>query len=350
MLSIFGIGETAQRVYQAMLQAPSSDLGELATRLGLTVETLTAELDSLGSLMLVEIDGAPGPHSRYHPVPPDQAIENLIAHEEERLRRMHEQVASARGEVGQFVETFVEGRVHRDDLGLVEQIDDPQVVRSRLYQLVRNARSSVRSLLPGDALPSEVIASSARLDSEILRRGLALRFIVSEASVAAPHWMEHLRSQVAQGAQVRLHPAPAYQVIIVDDDAVLLPRSDCAGAVLLHSTDLVAPVIALFQEVWQNATVLPAAAHSTEGDEITEARLRQIVALLAQGHKDATIARRMGLSERTVRRLVSAVIEALHAESRFQAGVEALRQGWVTVSPARAADTASPVPGPDASD
>ncbi|MDQ2847647.1 MAG: helix-turn-helix transcriptional regulator, partial [Actinomycetota bacterium] len=44
---------------------------------------------------------------------------------------------------------------------------------------------------------------------------------------------------------------------------------------------------------------------------------------------DGVAARRLGISERTMRRRVSAVMELLGATSRFDAGVKAARAGWI---------------------
>ena len=57
--------------------------------------------------------------------------------------------------------------------------------------------------------------------------------------------------------------------------------------------------------------------------------MREVVTLLARGLKDDAIARRLGVSVRTVRRLISATIDDLQADSRFQAGVVAVQRGWV---------------------
>ena len=50
---------------------------------------------------------------------------------------------------------------------------------------------------------------------------------------------------------------------------------------------------------------------------------------LAGGAKDEQIARALGLSLRTVRRRVAEILDELGADSRFQAGVEAVRRGWI---------------------
>ncbi|MFF5212658.1 hypothetical protein [Streptosporangium sp. NPDC000396] len=50
---------------------------------------------------------------------------------------------------------------------------------------------------------------------------------------------------------------------------------------------------------------------------------------MASGATDEAIARRLGLGRRTVVRRVSALQRTLGATTRFQAGVQAARRGWL---------------------
>ena len=52
-----------------------------------------------------------------------------------------------------------------------------------------------------------------------------------------------------------------------------------------------------------------------------------MLALLADGHKDEVVARRLGCSVRTARRHVSSLMELLDSSSRFQAGARAAQAG-----------------------
>jgi len=54
-----------------------------------------------------------------------------------------------------------------------------------------------------------------------------------------------------------------------------------------------------------------------------------ILALLAAGSSDASIARQLGISSRTVERHVRRAMDSVGATTRFQAGVEAARQGLI---------------------
>ena len=326
MLGQFGIAVRTQRVYTAMIEHPHADLHSLAELLGIGMTDLQSELDTLGELMLV----APSKPRSTTPVtvPPHEALDRLIAREEARLDARRAELESTREDVASIVESFVTGHVTRDGLGLIERIAEGRIVRARLFQLVATARHSVASIEPDDAIPQHAIDAAARLDDQLLARKVVVRSIVSTGSVRQDYWLEHLRQQGTKGVQTRIHPSPPMRVVVFDDDVAVIPQGNANGALVLHSPDLVRPVLAMFDEVWSSASAL---AEVAPGDEaISEARMRQVATLMAAGLKDEAIARRLDVSVRTVRRLVAATITALQAESRFQAGVAAVRRGWVS--------------------
>ncbi|MDQ2757215.1 MAG: LuxR C-terminal-related transcriptional regulator [Actinomycetota bacterium] len=50
---------------------------------------------------------------------------------------------------------------------------------------------------------------------------------------------------------------------------------------------------------------------------------------MSAGVADASIARQTGVSQRTVERRIRSLMERLGAGTRFQAGVQAVRRGWL---------------------
>jgi DNA-binding NarL/FixJ family response regulator len=56
---------------------------------------------------------------------------------------------------------------------------------------------------------------------------------------------------------------------------------------------------------------------------------RTLLMLLAAGMKDSAIARQLRISERTANRRISELAERLDAHTRFQAGLQAARKGWL---------------------
>jgi DNA-binding NarL/FixJ family response regulator len=59
------------------------------------------------------------------------------------------------------------------------------------------------------------------------------------------------------------------------------------------------------------------------------AREKELLSLLSSGSTDESAAARLGVSVRTVRRMVADIMNRLGARSRFQAGVKAADRGWL---------------------
>ena len=88
------------------------------------------------------------------------------------------------------------------------------------------------------------------------------------------------------------------------------------------------PSIASLVLTTLRSTPTPPSAH----DPQLSGRERTVLALLAEGHENAQIARELYLSLSTVRNLVSRVFEKLGVENRVQAATFAVRHGLVDVA------------------
>ncbi|MEU6681013.1 LuxR C-terminal-related transcriptional regulator [Streptomyces sp. NPDC046925] len=75
------------------------------------------------------------------------------------------------------------------------------------------------------------------------------------------------------------------------------------------------------------------AERPTGGDSLSSTDLssteRALLRLAAEGCTDAAAASRLHVSHRTARRMMAALMERLGARSRFEAGVKAVRLGWL---------------------
>ncbi len=70
------------------------------------------------------------------------------------------------------------------------------------------------------------------------------------------------------------------------------------------------------------------APEESEKAEALNAGEKEILALLAQGLENATIAKNLGLSEKTITNRLSDIYSKLHVNNRTQAALYALRRGW----------------------
>jgi DNA-binding transcriptional ArsR family regulator len=119
------------------------------------------------------------------------------------------------------------------------------------------------------------------------------------------------------------------RLAIFGGDAVVLPDHWGGGhigtAMLLREASVVHACRTLFEELWARATAVP----GYYDDRAPDGGRRQLLDLLAGGVKDEQIARATGLSLRTVRRRVATLLADLGVDTRFQAGMEAARRGWL---------------------
>ncbi|WP_424860240.1 response regulator transcription factor [Streptomyces sp. MMS24-I29] len=84
---------------------------------------------------------------------------------------------------------------------------------------------------------------------------------------------------------------------------------------------------ALFEQLWNVAT--PFGESAQEDDYGLTPMERQLLEIIAAGGTDEVAARGLTVSLRTVRRMMASLMERLEATSRFQAGVQATKRGWI---------------------
>jgi len=137
---------------------------------------------------------------------------------------------------------------------------------------------------------------------------------------------ETLQVRVEEGEEVRLIDDLPTRLFVIAGTHAILPEplgfSD-SPRLLVRQGSLVAALTLLFELYWERAVPV----HEVSGANRAERTF--ILRQLQSGAKDEQIARTMGLSLRTVRRRVSDLMIELGADTRFQAGAEAVRRGWL---------------------
>ncbi|MBW6438681.1 helix-turn-helix transcriptional regulator [Actinoplanes hulinensis] len=120
------------------------------------------------------------------------------------------------------------------------------------------------------------------------------------------------------------------RLVIVDQRTALVPIDPAgprAGALEISTPGVVAGLIALFEQIWASGRPFgEVAARDQDGLTTQE---RGLIELLAEGHTDESAGRKLAISTRSVQRTMMVLTRRLGVSSRFQAGVEATRQGWV---------------------
>ncbi|GAA2472648.1 LuxR C-terminal-related transcriptional regulator [Streptomyces mauvecolor] len=206
-------------------------------------------------------------------------------------------------------------------------------LRHRLAEAAARCEGEALLMLSGDGALGEVVEACplglvGPVLGTLLRRGAAVRVVAPHTLRAHPRARAQLGGVAADGALVRTAPAPPEKLLLFDRSvAFVFPPAGEPTATLVQDSAMVAVLDRVYDSTWESGVEL---ADGTVGyGEAFGAVQDAILELLATGRKDEVIARRLGMSERTFRRHVAALMDQLGVCSRFQAGVLAAQTGLV---------------------
>lgn len=166
----------------------------------------------------------------------------------------------------------------------------------------------------------------ARLHTELLARGGEIRMLISSSLLKDSEAFARLTQLAASGAQIRLSPCELPTVAVFDGRVGLLGSERGAPPTVINDPEAARAMSLLHDAVWARAADL-SSAHADWIDE----GIVQVLRAVSQGFTDEKAARVLGLSVRTYRRHVAALLARLNATSRFQAGVRAAQLGLIDV-------------------
>ena len=333
-MALTDLGFTAdqERLYQAVLSGPGQPAAELAALLERRVADVAADVAALVELGVLkqESDSPAG----FVAPNPSAAVGQLIERCEDEVMRRYRRISDTRSAIADLERRYLaRAPVDPDDHG-VERLEDVHAIRERLEELSFFTRTSVYSIQPGGPQSRESLEASRPLDQRGIRRGVEMR-VIHESSVLDDELNRaYLRELVMGGAKVRVTDQRIDRMVIMDSTVAVIPvdpANSRRGALIVRHPGLLSGFLDLFQRAWQDADELPWQSEGAEpASEVKiSAQDKRILELLASGCTDETSAREVGVSVRHLRRTISRLMQELGANSRFEAGVEAARRGWL---------------------
>ncbi|TWE28571.1 helix-turn-helix transcriptional regulator [Prauserella muralis] len=183
--------------------------------------------------------------------------------------------------------------------------------------------------------PGDPVTAFRRIDHANLRRGVRYRMLFPDDARIAAGTSRHLAQLAQDGAEIRTMPAVPVEALVVDRAFAIVPaeRRDGHGAAevadvaVFRLPSVVATITELVERLWPSA--VPLAASPRPRPAGLDRRDRDLLSLLSAGCTDESAAATLGVSVRTVRRMVSSLMDRLGARSRFQAGAKAAGRGWL---------------------
>ena len=225
-------------------------------------------------------------------------------------------------------------RLHAEGLLDVERVEGVEEVRHRLAELAAGCRSALWAFQPGGPQSTERLQASRPLNEATLARGVEMRSVFLDSLRNDEATREHVAWLTHRGAEVRTLPDLPTRLLLIDHEVAVLPltpEDSGAGALIVSSPSLVATLESLFLWCWYRAVPFHRGRPSREF--MLNSQELEALRLWGQGYSDQAVARRLGVSIRTVRRISATVYDALGVASRFQAGVRAVELGLIMPAP-----------------
>lgn len=327
VLRILGVTAAEQALYEWLLERPVVPLETLDRSAADQpwrgqARALLARLEELG--LALRLPGAP---ARFQAVAPDEVSDVLTLAGERALSR-------ARARRARLAAVFHAGQHPHDAGGLVEILHGKQAIKQAFIDVQLSARHEVRVF---DAPPYvDVPPLNEPVELELLRQGIHYRVIYDRRGLDDPGRLADFAQGLSVGEEIRVSTVPI-KLVLSDHPLALLPvhPENVESAMLVRDPTLIEMLGALFEITWEQGVPLQVRDGHPQLVEVGDAPSPvegELLPLLAAGLTDAAIAAQQGCTERTVRRRISAMLRRLGAASRFQAGYQAIRRGWITTS------------------
>ena len=309
MLDVLGVSPEDERIYRSLLRQPGISAAELGRAVGRPPESVQLALDRLEDSGLVTRVGGSG---AVVPTRPDVAVDVLVARKQQELARVQAEARTLMADMP--------AERSSDPVEHLEIVRGREAVAHRFLLLQQTTQEELLVLDRPPYAQNAAVPNAGEL--EMLARGVRCRGIYAPEAIEHPGGLATLRKAVDAGEDARVHSALPLKLAISDRSAALLPLSgeqSTDNALVIHASTLLDALIALFEVLWKSAVPLP--GESMPGRDV------ELLALMAAGLKDESIARQLAISPRTLSRRTNQLMADLDARTRFQCGILATRLG-----------------------
>lgn len=318
------LGGEQEQLYRHLLRSLPAPLGDHAAALGWDLRRAVMILDDLERLDLVS--RAPGGIVQVQD--PRTTVGRLIDDEEYDLDRRRRELMVLRGSLESFEGDYRRGQQLAGPRRRVWEQVIPSQVSEVVDRLFRTSGGDVLQVVGRFDVGPGHHEAIRRQFQEAATSGRAIRTIFPLSLRDDARWQAFAQDRAEAGEQQRFLTDEAVTVEFATwcGTAVLVGEGgDQNGEfVLLRSPALLSVFAALFEELWRRATPMLSRDASTQD--------AQLVEMLVMGFKDEAIARQLGLSLRTVRRRVAALMVRHGVGTRFQLGMAISGRGQIGTS------------------
>ncbi|WP_436536212.1 LuxR C-terminal-related transcriptional regulator [Actinoplanes sp. HUAS TT8] len=325
MWDLLGLDKSDEVVYRYELSNPGSTTAQVAKGTGLPEAKVECSRERLIACELLR-----RVHGEIRPAPggPSAVAERLRAELDVTHSRNKRQVSLFQAEMTQWLNAQLLGRGNARCQ--VERLRNPEAAIILTEELLAGARATVVRCEP---VPfAEKRRKPVAGESRAVQRGVNVRLLYPPAQLTDPDVRRAVGHEIDAGMEVRVAGGTGMNVTIVDRCCAVVSDQRRPGGqqhFLVREIGLARTLSDLFELGWAHARdAVTLLKSDDEPDAEITAEERLLLQLLSIGWKDEAVAKRLGVSVRTVRRKISEIVVRLGASSRFQAGVMAARRAW----------------------
>lgn len=270
-----------------------------------------------------------GEPPRLVPVAPIAALNHPLADAASAVAEEQLMLVDAHREVGRLQQLYTQAQLGSELSGHAAVIRD-DAIPATVTSLILGARTELLHLNTGHYRRPLTPDTHIDPDTTALAAGLRVRCVYATSFFQLPRGEATVRHSQQTGAEVRVSDEVPMKLYLADDRIAVVPlRLEASdAALLLGATDLISALRVFFELLWERATPWRDEGHR-RADELLTPSQHRILQLLAAGLSDDQVAASLGVTTRTVRRHVAAILEHLGASTRFAAAVAAHRRGWL---------------------
>ncbi|MEU5089198.1 LuxR C-terminal-related transcriptional regulator [Streptomyces sp. NPDC021356] len=251
------------------------------------------------------------------------------------LRGMYDEVSESHRRVGSAVAAFERyaglGRQVRvpaagAEGSAIRVLDGLSRIQAAMDEATQVCTREVLTVQPGGIRREHELSEGLPRALALRARGVRMRDLYTHVARHGQGLLNYMEL-MGDAAEARTLDEVIDRLILFDRTVAFIPASaDHTMALELRHPALVEYLVTVFERQWRLAIPLTAPLPDT-GIEGISHREQSIAALLAEGHQDAVIAERLGISVRTCRAHIARLSETLGAASRTQLGVRIAQAG-----------------------
>lgn len=255
------------------------------------------------------------------------------------LRGVHAEVAESQRRVGAAVAAVewyagLGGRTPATGPGTgegsaIRVLDGLARIQAAMDEATQACTTEVLTVQPGGIRREHELSEGLHRALALRGRGVRMRDLYNHVARHGQGLLTYLEL-MGDAVQARTLDEVVDRLILFDRTVAFIPaNAERTMALELRHPALISYLVTVFERLWRLGVPLNAPIPDS-GIEGISHREQSIAALLAEGHQDAVIAERLGISVRTCRAHIARLSETLGAASRTQLGVRIAQVGLDT--------------------